>query len=145
MKTIIFVFLAFLMASCRSLSERNEESIDNMPVEVRAHVRTFLAEGAKRGKKLKLKKLRIELTKGVDYNGVYISPDHKIRLNYECKRYDYDLEGLVFHELGHALLKRDHVEKYDSSGHSLTYMLPVWNNEVKDLPGREMLLNEIFN
>lgn len=110
-----FTFL-FLLASCKSLKERNEETLETYPSEIREIVIKFLNEGEKRGHKIDLKKLRIEYT---DYNlyqnGIYAEAwyrhrNHTIYIDQTTKKWKYNPKSVLFHELGHALLKLDHIE-----------------------------------
>lgn len=138
MKRIIFLLIIFVLASCRSLDERNEECIENMPAEAQGYVREFLHEGEKRGKKIDLKKLQVKLTTLDKRHGQYVHDEHVIELDYESRPWKEWPEVLVFHELGHGVLKKPH----DDSKQSImsTYPKPF----TSELDRRNML-DDLFN
>lgn len=105
-----------LFTSCKSIKERNEETLETYPSEIRQIVQKFISEGEKRGHRIDLKKLRIEYT---DYdlyqNGIYAEAwyrhrNHTIYINETTKKWKQNPQAVLFHELGHGLLKRDHKE-----------------------------------
>lgn len=143
MKRIIFLLICFVLASCRSLDERNEECIDNMPFEVRMHVHSFLRHSLNYGVKLNLKKLRIELTGELgDRAGFYRHGEHIIILDTTSVDWSISPEALIYHELGHAVLKRGHNNNL-MDGLPLSYM-----NERKYRPvnkwHKQIMIKELF-
>jgi len=141
MKTIL-IFLAIIsLSSCRSLDERNEECIENMPSEVRGYVREFLHEGEKRGKKIKLGRLRVFLT--TEYITAKSGKRASAQTNTVLKTITIDItttkwkkhpKALLFHELGHAVLGLNH----SGDEHDLMY-----KTGSSDLSGST--LDELFN
>lgn len=106
---LFVVFLTMLTTSCQTREERNEECINAMPLEVRDHVRSFLNHGRMYGKRFNLKKLRIVLAGDIgDRAGFYRHGDHIIYLDTTSMIWGKSPESLIYHELGHALLKREH-------------------------------------
>lgn len=142
MKTILLLLAAIALCSCRSLDERNEECIENMPSEVRGYVREFLGEGEKRGKKLKLKNLRVVLTnstlktKGKESKGFYNTITHTIKL--KKSQFEENPRSLIFHELGHGILKRDNCADSIKLDH-------VWYYIPKSIMTEERLTDQFLN
>jgi hypothetical protein len=141
MKTILIFFAIIFLSSCRSLDERNEECIENMPSEVRGYVRDFLYEGEKRGKKIKLGRLRVFLSS--EYLTAKSGNRAAAQTNTILKTITIDIsstkwkkhpKALVFHELGHAVLRLDHSE------HKEDLMYKVGSSDLS-----ETALNRLFN
>lgn len=107
--------IAFSLTSCRTLDERNEECIENMPIEVQGYVKDFLEEGKKRGRKIKLGRLRIFLTteyikskNGNQSNAQTNTLKKTITIDISTWKWKNYPKSIVFHELGHAVLGKNH-------------------------------------
>jgi len=118
MKTILIFLAIIFLSSCRSLDERNEECIENMPVEVQGYVREFLKEGEKRGKKIKLGRLRIFLTteyitskNGNRSNAQTNTILKTITIDISAPKWKQSPKSILFHELGHAVLGLNHSDE----------------------------------
>jgi len=117
MKATLLI-ICLLALSCKSRKERNEETLASYPEEVRGHARFFVEQGEKHGIKIKLKGLKIILTDSIGdpqrgINGIYKSAEHAIYLDTTKWLYKTCREELVWHEMGHGVLKRDHVNKIE--------------------------------
>ena len=109
MKKLFIVFFVFVSCS---------ESITptyNFPKEIAPYVEKFLLEGKKRGVEIDLKGLKIYfkdsltlLVNNYRPQAYYVPSEHAIYFE-KGKRFYLLPEELVCHELGHALLKRDHL------------------------------------
>ncbi len=120
MKRIILVALAVASVSCSSVKEQNEDCIEAMPVEVRQHVKDFLFDAKRNGKRINLKRLRVELCEHIELpgigaaNGAYFTKSHLIKIDTSGRRWKVAGKALMYHELGHALLKLEHSEDKES-------------------------------
>jgi Zn-dependent peptidase ImmA (M78 family) len=131
MKKFLFALLAaIIFISCRPLDERNSECIDNMPIEVRDYVRDFMYQSEKRGRKLNLKNLRVKFvdeniisSDGVSAEALYRPSEHTVFINKNSNVWIQNPRSTVFHELGHAILKRDHRDEVDSFGYPKSIMV----------------------
>ncbi len=141
-KIALGCLFVFILASCQNLEERNSQTIDNMPYQVRRYVREFIEEGAKRGHKVKLNKLRIQLVTyklyvgGEEAAAAYNKYDHQITINSKSYKWNYDPRPLIFHELGHAILKLGH---HSEKGHIMSDS-GVTQNQMSD-----ELIDELFS
>ncbi len=135
-KTSLIFLLAVIFISCKK--ESREDHINSFPVEVRQYVRDFIKEGHNRGIKLDIAKIHhIVLTGAItDVN----SDNGSHAAGYYCHHKDkkHHLEGhsiyldttsnswlnsyrreMIFHELGHGLLHREHLTGKMPNGEDL--------------------------
>ncbi|MEQ8713708.1 MAG: hypothetical protein RIC80_11875 [Cyclobacteriaceae bacterium] len=91
----------------------------------------FIEEAGKRDVQLDLTGLRVEFTIEVEFNGSSFcgyafstSPNALIRISQPCwdRLTDYEKEILMFHELGHALLFRPHLDAEYDNGSKVSMM-----------------------
>lgn len=128
-KIAIGLLFVIFICSCRSLDERNEESIENMPIEVREHVRYFVYQGNKYGKKINLKNLRVQFVTESIFSknelwadAIYRGSEHKIIIDITSNKWKNRPRSLLLHELGHAILKRHHNNVLDSYNYPRSIM-----------------------
>jgi hypothetical protein len=92
-----------------------KEAVQNIPDELLSYVQTFFEEGNQRGLNLILKKTNIEIRFStlVGKNGACTPAKHLIEIDSALwrKRSQADKEWLIYHELGHCILGRDHLLK----------------------------------
>jgi hypothetical protein len=87
----------------------------NFPKEIAPYVDKFLLEGKKRGLDIDLKGLKIFYQDSLPYNqyqGYYYPNTHSIYIKKGIEPYlvfNEFPEELIMHELGHGILKRDHI------------------------------------
>lgn len=167
MKSIlpIFLLLTFLV-SCSDNSEELAPIRYEVPAEVEPLVQEFIAEAKKRGLNLVIDNLIVELTTPVTINStepacgkatgeVVGGRQNIITLNIECQAWRNGGESreiLVFHELGHAILKiRNHRDGILPNGafKSILFGGSGWNVNsafyINDLTKREYYLDELFD
>jgi hypothetical protein len=102
----------------------SKESINpnyNFPKEIAPYVDKFLLEGKKRGLDIDLKGLQIFYQDSLPYNqyqGYYYPKTHSIYIKRGIEPYlvfNEFPEEVMMHELGHGILKRDHIyDKLDN-------------------------------
>lgn len=121
MKALKFIAILFLITSCEDLVIA-EYRVDS---DLQPYVESFYNEAAKRGVHLKHKSLIVTFHEGRSTT--------KKRLNklvFICRRdFDhfvksgdlYSIEGLVAHELGHALLNREHTDAKSLMNYDYTF------------------------
>lgn len=87
----------------------------NFPIEIAPYVDKFLSEGKKRGVDINLKGLSIFYQDSLplnQYQGYYNTTNHSIYIKKGIESWlvfnEYP-EELMMHELGHGVLKRDHL------------------------------------
>lgn len=149
LKHIGFVVLYLLSTSC------NKDDNQVIESELQMHFINFEAEANAHG-------LDIDIS-ALDING-YIQNIETRGILGQCKSYsdgsqqvvvdeqywnritDNEREYIVFHELGHCLLEREHNDVQDPSGNCISIM-QSGNNECKSVYNDEskaLLLNELF-
>lgn len=119
MKKIIFLLVSIVCFSCSKDEAVVPDYLDpqRFPLEIQPILKTFLAEGNKRGVYCDINKIkRIEFKNDLFLNGISVSGyySHSNNVIYiDSASFGYKLsddskERTIFHELGHGLLKRDH-------------------------------------
>ncbi len=111
-KLILLLAIVITMASCKK--ETNEEIIETYPAELRQEVRDFIADAKTYGNKdIKLKKLKFyilpkpsQLCPSCD--GFYSHEFDAIFIDTTKYAFKYQKKVLMYHEMGHGILKRDH-------------------------------------
>jgi Zn-dependent peptidase ImmA (M78 family) len=104
---LIAILTLIALLSCKK--ENNTE----IPRPMQHHVNSFISDGQKYGVNLSLDRLRI---KEVDYiresvRGAYYESEHLILIDTSSWVYKQQAKWLLYHELGHALLKLPESEK----------------------------------
>lgn len=109
MRTIYFILIALTMQSCFStIMDDDFQSIDP---ELRPYFKSFMVEAAERGYQLDTTILKLNFGDlGPDVQGRTFIATHQIIINKESIGWRKCPEGLVFHELGHLYLGREHRE-----------------------------------
>lgn len=121
MKKLLFLLIAIIFISCKK--ESQDDHIDAFPVEVRDNVRAFLQAGSDRGVKLDIKKIkhiylsgRLKKIGGCDVDAYYSHDEKSIFIDTSRDDYRNNAEVIIFHELGHGLLLRDHKNELFADG-----------------------------
>ncbi len=155
-KIVAKCLMVFALLSCEK--ESQDEHLSNFPSEVQQELRNFLTEGKNRGVKLDIRKIHhIYLMSGpslitIDGNGqsaigYYSHSEKSIYLDTTSYEFKDMKEAMIFHELGHGLLKRDHKNIHlpngDLSSIMSGYGLPdfTYSNSFK----RQYYLDELFH
>ncbi len=156
-----FIYLLFclLLNSCKKQEDPKPVSID--PV-FQKYVDTFLSEASKRGKDIDLTKVGMTLqfgdTKllgrlnGQINDGIAFYETQSININkdgWPGWSDDYK-EFVLYHEMGHLLLKRDHFSKLWTNGEAQSMMHSLEDNNVQSSPifegfRKKYYLDELFN
>lgn len=120
--------------------------------ELEPYVTSFQQEGIKRGKYVSTEKLNIDFADiqsskpnvvGLCY---LISGKVEIDINWWLIASNAEKENLVYHELGHCLLNRDHCEApSNSSWYAISIMYPSVLYDAYYAGSREELVDELFN
>jgi len=150
-KIIIPLLAIIFLSSCTTLSERNEDCIDNMPVEVRDYVRLFIKEGLEHDYKTRLRRLQIKFTDYRRFNnghyadGWYSHQDHVIYIYKEGKMWNINPKSLLFHELGHAILKRHHQDALNQYNIPISVMYTFSVTDIDLERYWDDYMNELFD
>lgn len=136
-----------MLCVCACKKESNEDKINEYPEEVRDLVREFLADGKTYGNKnLKLKKLSFNLMK----DKAPICPDcpafyykNVIYIDTTSFYYKTRKTETIYHELGHAILKREHDNEVLQNGLQKSLMNKYFSSDFYG--NRDYYLNELFN
>jgi hypothetical protein len=159
MKKIIFLLVLLPLLSCKKDPAVVPDYMDpeRFPVEIQPILKTFLAEGNKRGVYCDINKLRkIVLVNyqlndnGKTVEGYYDHYSNTITIDTSGFQWKNNKEATLFHELGHGILKRGHRNGYwiysqapysimNGDGH-----LPLYNNPAF-LFQRPYYMDELFN
>ena len=153
MKTILHLsFACFLLLFIYSCSQENDNEIES---ELQIHFNNFVEEASDHGMYISLDDL--------DIGGYIINIEQQGTLG-QCKSYtngskqividqpywnradQMEKEYLVFHELGHCLLGREHKDIKDSNGFCLSIMQSGDGGceGIYNLQNRDGLLEELF-
>lgn len=146
--------IVFLFARCTPKNEPQPVVIDTI---FQKYVDVFLNEGQKRGQNIKLDSEGITLQfgdtqiNGKLYGGVTYLETHTININKEywnTATEEYR-EYIIFHELGHLLLKREHLSTLWSNGESKSLMYSYDNAFALGFPifqgfRKKYYLDELF-
>lgn len=149
MSKIIFLFcLVSFLSSCK---KDPDMSLQLIPDQVRAEVETFISEGKQRGVNVELKGLEIVLSSNLmnGWGGYYDHSNHKIFLDttdfvFKDKE---TKQRLIFHELAHGILNRQHINNLLPNGDAASIM----NINIRaDWSGlnifkRQYYIDELFN
>lgn len=160
MRIIILLILLSFCFSCND--EGNTPIIYDVPPEVEPFVQKFIEEGKARGVNLNIDNLIVELTAPVENNGVFVCgvtygeviglPQNRIEIDTQClawRHSEVSQEVLVFHELGHAILLRQHrTDQLPNFDWSSIMVSSNWNIDdfyIFDLTKREYYIDELFD
>jgi len=150
MKSEKIVFVLFLLAI--ACSKDDDASI---PSEFSGYVKRFVAEGQARGTATNTHDLSVTFVSESDLpgycgQGLVDPPRVQIKNSDNCwnKRSDMDKETLLFHELGHAVLGRLHINDTLPNGDYKSMMFGgnqfnVYNSHTPEK--RQYYLDELFN
>ncbi|GAB2585289.1 hypothetical protein [Spirosoma areae] len=156
------------LAACQSSSSPPEPEPPqySVPVEVEPFLKTFREEAQKRNNSISTANLIVTFgtTQGESVCGECLLQNGKtprITLNKDLfcwqQASQYERECLVFHELGHCLLKRDHkTDKFPSGAYSslmnlgdmtvyATCRYPIGGDVCDKRPRRDYYIDELFN
>lgn len=147
---IQFIFtLTVILISCN----KPKEDSYIVPVKLKSYLDNFVNEGAKRGIKLNLQGIKIEFIDHPPISGAagdYDPNNNCIYIDTTSTNYkagsDY-IEQLLFHELGHAILKRGHRDDFlnccdPASIMSCCNIAHYFGDRIYK---REYYINELFN
>lgn len=158
----LFLFLT-LLSACSDDSDELTPTKYEVPAEVEPFVQSFIAEAKKRNLDLVINNLIVELTTPVNIGSRPVcgkatgegGRQNVITLDIECQAWRNGGEAreiLVFHELGHAILKiRDHRDSTLPNGayKSILFGGEGWSVNsafyINDLTKREYYLDELFD
>ncbi len=153
MKTIFYISLTCVLLA--TISSCDQEYNNEIEAELQIHFNNFVEEASTHGLDISLDNFDI---------GAYIENIEQRGTLGQCKSYsngskqifidepywnrvdEIKREYLVFHELGHCLLDRDHNDSRDSDG-ICTSIMQSGNggcDGIYNLTNREILLNELF-
>lgn len=142
----LFVLIAIALFSCSDFLDQNHVSIDP---ELQPFYDSFINEAHQRGLYFNPEVITIEFEKLTNGNaGMCYWKENRISFDSTSFQYKQNPEGLVFHELGHLILRRKH-----------DYSPNLKNNDTKSLMAvsgitiytgvysykREYYVNELFN
>jgi len=141
MKTIIFTLAIALLFSC------TKENVLPIPKQVETEYLAFLYHAENYGVKLKSHKLKGFILSGKfahrpNYQAYYSHHDKIIYVDTTSIAYVFNKECLLFHELGHALLRRSHNEALLENGESASVMNELLPKSY--LQNKEYYLDELF-
>lgn len=145
MKTIAFLILSALVTSCYS---GMDDDYTYIQPEIRPYFDRFVAEAEKRGVVMDTYGVKISFGP-MSHDGQQGVTSHRYRemridsSSYRWKNYP---ESLVFHELGHLLLHREHNDhriEYNPTSIMDSQEIPEYELGRADL--REYYLDELFN
>ncbi len=150
MKSEKIVFVLFLLAMACS---KDDDTV--IPLEFSDYVKRFVAEGKTRGTTVSTHDLSVTFVSESDLpsycgQGLVDPPRVQIKNSDNCwnKRSDMDKEILLFHELGHAVLGRPHINDTLPNGDFKSMMFGgnqfgVYNSHTPEK--RQYYLDELFN
>jgi len=113
--------------------ERGFEPVYDVPEDLQTHVDAFLEEAAIRGYELAIHNLILEYDPQLALSTCGLCNSHSgsndiqkvIRINPHCSiTYNEQIEALVFHEMGHCVLGREHNSELLPNGDPKSIMTP---------------------
>ena len=160
-KIIPLLFLISLLIGCGS-DGYVEAIIYDVPEEVQPYVDQFIAEAKAHGQEIVIDNLIIELTTPVENGGQFVcgvtygeiigQTQNRIVIDTEClawRHSDRSREILVFHELGHAILFRNHrTDKLPNNDFASIMVGTTWNIDdfyIFDTEKRQYYIDELFD
>lgn len=161
------ILCAFTLGLSSAGCEQGFEPTYDVPADLQLHVDKFLEEAAIRGDEFTIDNLIIEYDPELPAeecgrcNSASLSNDIQkvIKINPSCQiTYNEQIEALVFHEMGHCVLGRQHVYDLLPNGDPKSIMIPnnydVYAPCVYDIGGendcdftfkRDYYLDELFD
>ncbi len=130
---IIFIFYAFIISFSLAGCEHGFEPIYDVLEDLQIHIDTFLEEAAIRGHEFTINNLIIEYDPELAFSTCGLCNSHSksnniqkvIKINPSCTiTYNEQIEALVFHELGHCFLGRQHNSDLLPNGDPKSIMTP---------------------
>ena len=124
-------FILLLLISTVLLSACSKEANYVVEEEISVYFEKFEAAAAERGHEIDLKAIHIEgYFSDIEANGVvgqcktYSDGTHDIVIEktYWNRKNDLEKEYLIFHELGHCVLNREHLDNQDQQGNCISMM-----------------------
>ncbi len=165
--SLVSLLLLILILSCQSSKTAEPEPVQySVPAEVEPYVKSFREEASKRSNPVSTANLIITFGTVLkeDICGQCLletgkTPRIVINSDSFCwqQANKEEREGLVFHELGHCLLKRGHrtdtftmgafktLMNPDNVGVYATCRYPIGGEECDKRPRREYYINELFD
>jgi hypothetical protein len=145
MKNILFFLIVITFFSCEKDQDIGTILI---PYQIKYEVETFISEGEKRGINIDLKGLRFYLRGNLvnNWQGYYDGNEHAIYLDTTCLSYIQEKEALIFHEMGHAILNREHKLDTLPNGDPSSIMgtpVPIYTG--LSFTKRQYYIDELFN
>ena len=153
----------FLITFCFACNDDSATPIVyDVPNEVEPFVQKFIEEGKARGVNLSIDNLIVELTAPVENNGQFVCgvtygeviglPQNRIEIDTQClawRHSEISQEVLIFHELGHAILLRQHrTDKLPNFDFASIMVSSTWNIDdfyIFDLTKRAYYIDELFD
>jgi hypothetical protein len=145
MKTIALLTFAFMMASCYS---GMDDDYTYIQPEIRPYYEKFVQEAKKRGVELDTYGVKISFgpMSHDGQQGVTSYRYREMKIDSSSYRWKNYPESLIFHELGHLLLHREHNdERIDYNPTSIMDSQEIPEYELGRADLREYYLNELFN
>ena len=154
MKKIIFILaLAIVVSACK----KDEDVI--VPNQVACEYNLFLSEAKNEGVNINERKfkgfiLTGKITSVICDNGDYAASYYSHQTEYiyiDTTTFDYmyNKETMIFHELGHAILRREHRTEKMPDGEISSIMdansLPTYNFALNYLYKRQYYIDELFH
>lgn len=140
------ILLSILILGC----QEKDLTVSIIPEEIQQHYDAFYSEGRKRGLRLRERPVEIILVDNYDVAGRASRRKQWIKIRTSVTQYGHErnainLEYVVFHELGHYVLNRDHNNDTLQNGQLASMM---YENKVAYTVNKEHLrdyyLDELF-
>lgn len=142
-----FLLLFFLL--CGGCTHEYVVSIEDKYIK---YVRRFVADGERFGRKIYIYDLIVrsvpeinEETIGQCERKYNTTPEVTISASFWENFSDAEKEELIYHELGHCVLKRRHNEYTDDWGTPVSMMNPFFLPELVYIKYHEMYIRELFH
>ena len=149
------IFAPLVIGAIIILSACSKDKVYNVPPEVEVYVQRFEDEAQARGYDIEIKRLKVNFVDNLSNGGDAIAgrcnnPGGRtphIELSSDFLEMSPEVqEQLVFHELGHCVLEREHVDAFMSNGHYSSIMnTHYWTYLEGQEYKRDHYLNELFN
>ncbi len=154
-------YILLSLLSITILTSCKKDSIYIIDQNVKYEYDNFFSEARKRGVNIDSKsltqvklmgKLNVISDNGLSAPGYYDSRQKAIFLDTTSEAFKYNLEVLMFHEMGHAILKRDHLNTFLQSPSAPLAIIPKSIMHGNTLPNyqtqlfkRQYYIDELFN
>jgi hypothetical protein len=105
MKKLLYISLSILLFSC----SKDRDALPPIPAKIKPYVESFLREAKQRGVLVSVYNINFVATDAsLGESGYYDAASHTLSIDTTSNKFLFNAEALVFHELGHGVLKRDH-------------------------------------